>query len=86
MADLRPSISLICVISGKLCQIARPLYTIKQNMRFQVGKCSDKFQPNQIQIIFYMPDIWQTKIQNEPFWGEIYTLKMFKLGKLKMPD
>ena len=41
--------------------------TTKQNVRFQVGICSENFQLDQIQngrlsavINFNMPDIWQT--------------------------
>ena len=60
----RPSaiINVICLISGKPCQIAR-LFTIK-NVRFQGGICPEQFQLDQIQndrlsatINFILPDI-----------------------------
>ena len=57
-------IFLIYVISGKPDHIARPLVTITQNVQFQVGICSEKFQLDQNKngrlsaiINFIMPDI-----------------------------
>ena len=44
MADLRPLLTMICV----MCHIARPL-TIKQYVRFQGGICPEKFQLDQIE-------------------------------------
>ena len=44
MADLRQLLTLLCVITGKLCHTARPLGpTIEQNVRFQVGIYCEKF-------------------------------------------
>ena len=61
-------IFLICVISGKPDQIARPLGpTIEQNVQFQVGVCHEKTVLDQIQngrpvatFDFNMHNNWKT--------------------------
>ena len=53
MADYRPLLTLICLISGKPCQIARPLL-LKKNVQFQVGIWPEQFQLNQ--YLLKMPD------------------------------
>ena len=47
MADLQPLLTLLCVISGKPCQIAR-LLPQKLDVRFQGGICPEKFQLDEI--------------------------------------
>ena len=51
MVDHPQKATVICLISGTVCEIVRPLSTVKENEKFQVGihVCPDKFQLEQIQ-------------------------------------
>ena len=60
MAAYMSQLTLICIISDKPCQIARPLSTINQNVWFQGGICREKFQLDQIQT---MADNWTITIK-----------------------
>ena len=68
MADLRPLLTFIFVISGKLCQIALETISIKQNVRLHEGYTRNNFSSikinvnGQLSAIIYliMRNIWKT--------------------------
>ena len=99
MADRHPLLTLLCLISCKPCQIARPLIS-NTNVRFRGGICPENIPLDQIQngrlktiIDFNVCDILKTLPcqlhyyikQNVQFQRGIHTGN-FKSIKFKMAD